>query len=100
MSRRSWAVRIVPALALIVTLVAAPRVGAQRPQALAACAPLPDSLVSPEGPGPLVARSGGRDPGAMALDEGAGRVYINTATAPLARGGERGGRQQARRGAV
>jgi len=81
--RRSWAGRIVPALALVATLVAAPRAGAQRVQALAACAPLPGSLVSPYGPGPLAARSAGPAPRAMALDEAAGRVYINTATALL-----------------
>ena len=81
--RRSWAGRIVPALALVATLVAAPRAGAQRVQALAACAPLPGSLVSPYGPGPLAARSAGPAPHAMALDEAAGRVYINTATALL-----------------
>jgi len=83
MSRRSLAGRVLPATALVAALLAAPHADAQRVPALVACAPLPDSLVSPEGPGPLVARSGGRDPGAMALDEGAGRVYINTATALL-----------------
>lgn len=81
--RRSLGGRIVPTLALVATLVAAPRVGAQRPQALAACAPLPDSLVSPEGPGLVAARSAGENPAAMALDEAAGRVYINTAAALL-----------------
>ena len=82
--RRSLAGRGLPVIALITMLIAAPRAGAQRPRALAACAPLPDTLVSPYGPGPLAARSAGPAPRAMALDEAAGRVYINTATALLA----------------
>ena len=81
--RRSWAGRVLPAIALIAAMLAAPRAGAQRPQALAACTPLLDSLVSPYGPGPLVARSAGPAPRAIALDETAGRVYINTASTLL-----------------
>ena len=82
--RRSWAVRIVPALALIATLVAVPPAGAQRVQALAACAPLPARWSRRKGAGLVAARSAGENPAAMALDEAAGRVYINTATALLA----------------
>ena len=85
MSRlRSWAGQIVPALALVATLVSAPGVGARRARVPAACAPTPGTLVAPEAAQPLAARSTGSVTGGMALDEGAGRVYINTAAALLA----------------
>ena len=81
--RRSLAGRVLPVIALITMLIAVPVARAQRPPALAACAPLPGTLLAGGGRGIVAARSAGPRPNGMALDEAAGRVYINTATALL-----------------